>query len=52
MASSTSSDIVYDIIGLGFGPANLAIAGALIDKLDGTDLKDVCYLASHVSLYL
>jgi L-ornithine N5-oxygenase len=27
---------VYDLIGLGFGPANIAIAGALIDKWDTT----------------
>ncbi|KAI0082633.1 lysine/ornithine N-monooxygenase [Panus rudis PR-1116 ss-1] len=27
-----ASDTVYDVIGLGFGPANLAIAGAILDK--------------------
>ena len=37
MSSSTSSDKLYDIIGLGFGPANLSIAGAILDKLDRTD---------------
>lgn len=25
-------ETVYDLIGLGFGPANLAIAGALLEK--------------------
>lgn len=50
MSQSSSSERVYDLIGLGFGPANLAIAGAVIEKFDSTDPKDVRYLASRTSL--
>ncbi|KAF9246319.1 L-lysine 6-monooxygenase (NADPH-requiring)-domain-containing protein [Melanogaster broomeanus] len=36
MASSTSDQpIVYHVIGLGFGPSNLAIAGAFLEKAQG-----------------
>ncbi|KZV70245.1 hypothetical protein PENSPDRAFT_665177 [Peniophora sp. CONT] len=31
-----SSVSVYDLVGVGFGPANLALSGALIDKWDDT----------------
>ena len=27
-----SSSPIYDLVGVGFGPANLALSGALIDK--------------------
>ncbi|CDO69497.1 hypothetical protein BN946_scf184785.g2 [Trametes cinnabarina] len=29
---STDSTPLYDVIGLGFGPANIAIAGAIVEK--------------------
>ena len=32
MSSPRPSDPVYDVIGLGFGPANVAIGGAIIEK--------------------
>lgn len=32
MSSQTTSAALYDVIGLGFGPANVAIAGAIVDK--------------------
>lgn len=32
MAIPSPSAPVYDVIGLGFGPANIAIGGAIIDK--------------------
>ncbi len=35
---------VYDVIGLGFGPANLAIAGASLEKRDCTPSAQVSYL--------
>jgi L-ornithine N5-monooxygenase len=28
----TSEDLIYDIVGLGFGPANIAIGAALTEK--------------------
>ncbi|KAI0721074.1 L-lysine 6-monooxygenase (NADPH-requiring)-domain-containing protein [Cerioporus squamosus] len=32
MPAPTASAPVYDVVGLGFGPANVAIAGAIVDK--------------------
>ncbi|PIL24011.1 hypothetical protein GSI_13762 [Ganoderma sinense ZZ0214-1] len=32
MPSQTTTSALYDVIGLGFGPANVAIAGAIVDK--------------------
>ncbi|RPD66153.1 lysine/ornithine N-monooxygenase [Lentinus tigrinus ALCF2SS1-7] len=32
MAAPTAPATIYDVIGLGFGPANVAIAGAIVDK--------------------
>jgi L-ornithine N5-oxygenase len=32
MASFEARSIIYDVIGVGFGPANLAIAGALLEQ--------------------
>ncbi|KAI1795864.1 L-lysine 6-monooxygenase (NADPH-requiring)-domain-containing protein [Ganoderma leucocontextum] len=32
MSSQTTTSALFDIIGLGFGPANVAIAGAIVDK--------------------
>ncbi|KAI8998622.1 lysine/ornithine N-monooxygenase [Trametes punicea] len=39
MSSQSSTDTVplYDAIGLGFGPANLAIAGAIVEKWANSD---------------
>lgn len=30
--SIPSSECVYDVVGLGFGPANIAVAGAIVEK--------------------
>lgn len=32
MSSQMIAPAQYDVIGLGFGPANVAIAGAIVDK--------------------
>ena len=32
MASLPSAEPAYDVIGLGYGPANIAIGGAFIEK--------------------
>jgi hypothetical protein len=46
MASSMSNQAtVYDVIGLGFGPSNLAIAGASLEKAHGV----IHHLLSQVS---
>ena len=37
-------DVVYDLVGLGFGPANIAIAGALTEKWQ----QDVVSSTQHV----
>jgi len=31
----TTSDTIYDLVGLGFGPANIAIAGAVVERWQG-----------------
>lgn len=31
-SSQVDDSVIYDLIGLGFGPANLAIAGAVIEQ--------------------
>lgn len=44
---------VYDVIGLGFGPANLAIAGAILEKRDDSPSTKVSHpLAVAGSVYL
>lgn len=45
-ATSNTQDVVvdekvYDLVGLGFGPANLAIAGALVEKWEGGEVNAV-----------
>ncbi|TBU35962.1 L-lysine 6-monooxygenase (NADPH-requiring)-domain-containing protein [Dichomitus squalens] len=45
MSSSTASATTYDVIGLGFGPANLAIAGAIVEKW-----ADPGFATSHAPL--
>ena len=37
MSPSIASAPLYDLIGLGFGPANIAIAGAILDKQASPD---------------
>lgn len=39
-----NSEVIFDIIGLGFGPANLAIAGAILEKRDALASTQVCTL--------
>jgi hypothetical protein len=33
---------IYDLVGLGFGPANLAIAGALTERWNSPDVSSLC----------
>ncbi len=40
MAAPAASAPVYDVVGLGFGPANVAIAGAIVDKWASTRSGD------------
>ncbi|KAI0748140.1 L-lysine 6-monooxygenase (NADPH-requiring)-domain-containing protein [Daedaleopsis nitida] len=40
MPSPIASAQPYDLIGLGFGPANVAVAGAILDKWAASDSKD------------
>ncbi|TFK91048.1 lysine/ornithine N-monooxygenase [Polyporus arcularius HHB13444] len=47
MAAPAASAPVYDVVGLGFGPANVAIAGAIVDKWASTRSGDA---TSHVPL--
>lgn len=49
MSSPNASDVVYDVIGLGFGPANIAISGAILDKYTLPSSSGVSYyiLSSH-----
>jgi lysine/ornithine N-monooxygenase len=32
MCADQAPTVVYDLIGVGFGPANVALAGALLEK--------------------
>ena len=32
MSDPSTSGLIYDLIGLGFGPANIAIGGAIVEK--------------------
>lgn len=36
MHPQSPADDIFDLIGLGFGPANVAIAGALVDEWSST----------------
>lgn len=48
MASSESHPVeVYDVIGLGFGPANLAVAGALLEQP-----RNACPISINKSLFI
>ncbi|KAI0780915.1 lysine/ornithine N-monooxygenase [Trametes elegans] len=44
MSQDTATDTapLYDVIGLGFGPANVAIAGAIVDKWATSEGGSVC----------
>ncbi|KAF5367963.1 hypothetical protein D9758_004464 [Tetrapyrgos nigripes] len=39
MCSDSSSPAIYDLVGLGFGPSNIAVAGAIVERW-GSDLKN------------
>ena len=39
MSTESQVDQIFDIIGCGFGPANLAIAAALTDKWAETEVR-------------
>ncbi|KAL0946573.1 hypothetical protein HGRIS_012776 [Hohenbuehelia grisea] len=53
LSSCDPNSVVYDLIGLGFGPANVAVAGALVERWDNhpstTDcpIKKVLFLEKH-----
>ncbi|KAF5380921.1 hypothetical protein D9615_004010 [Tricholomella constricta] len=51
-SSKIDDSAVYDLIGLGFGPANLAIAGAVIEKRTSTSsgsfpIEKVLFIEKH-----
>lgn len=46
MYTSNTPDVVvdeniYDLVGLGFGPANVALAGALIEKWESGEVNAI-----------
>ncbi|KAF8921226.1 L-lysine 6-monooxygenase (NADPH-requiring)-domain-containing protein [Mucidula mucida] len=48
----SSSDSIFDLIGLGFGPANIAIAGAIVEtrlvrKADSCPLNQILFIEKH-----
>ncbi|KAF9464763.1 L-lysine 6-monooxygenase (NADPH-requiring)-domain-containing protein [Collybia nuda] len=43
--------IIYDLVGLGFGPANLAIAGALVERWQSSD-NNSCVTPVNTALFL
>ncbi|KAL4259861.1 L-ornithine N(5)-monooxygenase [Pleurotus pulmonarius] len=52
--SIPSSECVYDVVGLGFGPANIAVAGAIVEKwgqpeVTGThnDIRKVLFIEKN-----
>jgi L-ornithine N5-oxygenase len=47
MSSSEDYPAVYDVIGLGFGPANLAVAGALLEQPREVDQLNVSHNEIH-----
>jgi hypothetical protein len=40
-----SSPFIYDLIGIGFGPSNVAIAGALIEKWHSVSFGIILYIS-------
>ncbi len=46
------ADTTFDLIGLGFGPANIAIGGALVESWAGRGVRSVSYLISICPLTL
>lgn len=54
MYTSNTPDVVvdekiYDLVGLGFGPANVALAGALIEKWEGGEVNIVHLVLRYCS---
>jgi lysine/ornithine N-monooxygenase len=47
--SSSTTDEIYDLIGLGFGPANIAVSGALTDAWR---TKKVWFFSSPLELLI
>lgn len=52
MYTSNTPDVVvdekiYDLVGLGFGPANVALAGALIEKWESGEVNIVISYYLH-----
>lgn len=43
-----SSPLVLDVLGIGFGPANIAVAAALLEKQD-PNLKNILFIEKHES---
>ncbi|PPR03628.1 hypothetical protein CVT24_007744 [Panaeolus cyanescens] len=41
MNPSSSTETIFDLVGLGFGPANIAIAGALTESWQATDVRSI-----------
>nr|Q52UT0.1 RecName: Full=L-ornithine N(5)-monooxygenase; Short=OMO; AltName: Full=Ferrichrome A biosynthesis protein omo1; AltName: Full=L-ornithine N(5)-oxygenase; AltName: Full=Siderophore biosynthesis protein omo1 [Omphalotus olearius]AAX49355.1 putative L-ornithine-N5-monooxygenase [Omphalotus olearius] len=53
---SITSQVIYDLVGLGFGPSNVAIAGALVDKwaspnsdAKSRSFQNVLFIEKHTS---
>ncbi|THV00362.1 hypothetical protein K435DRAFT_837329 [Dendrothele bispora CBS 962.96] len=58
MCCDSTSPALYDLIGLGFGPSNIAIAGAIVERWglpntaqqnDDLSFKNVLFLEKHTS---
>jgi len=50
MSSSSQQDTVFDLVGLGFGPANIAIAGALTEHWTENKVRSViCIMPENVT---
>ncbi|KAK1236033.1 hypothetical protein PQX77_000712 [Marasmius sp. AFHP31] len=49
MAGSTSSSPIYDLLGLGFGPANIAVAAAITESWSEPNfpIKNVLFIERH-----
>ena len=45
--SETRSAFVYDVIGVGFGPANLAVAGVLLEQPREVKQHNALYNGIH-----
>ncbi|EMD38274.1 hypothetical protein CERSUDRAFT_113443 [Gelatoporia subvermispora B] len=47
-----AQDPLFDLIGLGFGPANLAIAGAIVEKWEGPSAGGDGGISAHKVLFI